>query len=163
MLLEAIQEGKEWQQNWMELGEHSGVKGDSAQAGCGGSIAGGFRESTKQLVSLDEDAAFENQAEMIERVQIKHESQRAPASCIPGNQEPRTGDPTPVVTSQGNGVETNKKGVPHPGPGLLAVRVSRAGRESLGTGLGLPGLQEQALPPAPLSCPLQTLIAVSLS
>lgn len=40
-------------------------------------------------------------------------------------------------------METNKKGVPRPGLGLLAAQ-SVKGRESLGTELGLPDLKEQA-------------------
>lgn len=76
-------------------------------------------------------------------MQIKHESQRALGSCIPGNQEPGIGDPTPAVTSQGSGVETNKKGVLRPGLGLLAAQSVKS-KESLGTGLEVPALKEQA-------------------
>lgn len=66
------------------------------------------------MVSWDEDAAYENKngTETVNRVRIKHESQRALASWIPGNQEPGIGDPTPAVTSQGSGVETTKRGPP---------------------------------------------------
>lgn len=107
-------------------------------------------------MSWDEDAAYENETETVDRVQIKHESQRTLASWIPGNQEPGIGDPTPAVTSQGSRVETNKKGSPRPGLGLLAAQSVKS-RESLGTGLGLPNLKEQApplpCPQAPLSLP----------
>lgn len=120
----------------------------------GWGIARGFQESMEQLVSWDGDAAQENRTEAVDRVQIKPKSQRAPASCIPSNQEPGIGDPTPAVTSQGSGVETNKKGVPHPGLGLLAAQRVES-RERLSPELGLPDLKEQApqAPSKPLPLP----------
>ena len=84
----------------------------------GWGIARGFQETVEQLVSWDGDAAQENRTEAVDRVQIKPKSQRAPASCIPSNQEPGIGDPTPAVTSQGSGGD-QQKGGPPPWPWTL--------------------------------------------
>lgn len=68
--------------------------------------------------------------ETVDRVQIKHKSQRALASCIPGNLEPGIGDPTPAVTSQGSGAKKTNKKVVRPGPRrVAAARVSRGERD----------------------------------
>lgn len=95
--------------------------------------------------------------EAVDRVQIKHKSQRALASCIPGNLEPGIGDPTPAVTSQGSGAQKTNKKVVRPGSGRLAARVSRGERGGLTTVAWLTG----SFPQVPLSDPLQALISLS--
>lgn len=93
----------------------------------GWGIVRGFQKSIKQLVSwLRMQHREWNRT--VARVQIKHESQRALSSWIAGNQEPGIGDPTPAVTSQGSGVETNKKGSPALVLDSWQPRVSRAER-----------------------------------
>lgn len=92
---------------------------------------------------------------------MKRQSQRALARCISGNLEPRIGDPTPAVTSQGSGVETDKKVVRRPGPAPLASRVSRGETRHWATVAWLTGTG--SFPQASLSSPLQFLIFVSQS
>lgn len=90
------------------------------------------------------EACKENRTEAVDRVQIKPKSQRAPASCIPSNQEPGIGAPTPAVTSQGVGWRPTRG--PHPGLSFLGS--PEGGEQRLSPELGLPDLKEQA-PQAP--------------